>query len=394
MRLYALARQEEERLLAMKEEFVIRRRRPRATPMRTRRLGAAATAGPGGAAAPVAFPGIDFEQQDTRRGRLVGAGLAALIHASALGLLVLLAALNPEIAENIIELQLMKEPPAERTDPAPARRVVAERRSATYAPQAQALQPDVVNPKVVARRASVTSEAIQMEAVGSVVAPRQVARASVVTERISAVATVTQPTRSDIAVADAATPALRSASVTGPTGPSVGPRQIVAKGDSIGTGPSMVIGLGDTSSVRDGIDSDRDVLGSSSGPRLANVNTTIGEGMMDGSGGTGRGGVAMGDCYKLPEVLQYLDAVRVRTLARWQLPPNVPPNQTVALKFKIDPAGSATRVEVVDAANRSLGQSAVDALRSASPFPAMAGRVLCLAREPITATFRNPVGSG
>ena len=180
----------------------------------------------------------------------------------------------------------------------------------------------------------------------------------------------------------------------GPSGPSVGPRQIVAKGDTIGTGPSMIIGLGDTSSVRDGIDSDRDVLGSRTGPRLASVNTNIGDGYMDGAGGTGRGGVAMGDCYKLPEVRQYLDAVRVRTLARWQLPPRVPPNQSVALKFKIDPAGSATRVEVVDAANRALGQSAVDALRSASPFPAMAGRVRCLAREPITATFRNPVGSG
>lgn len=362
--------------------------------MRTRRLGArAAAAGAGGA--PIEFPGMDLEDKSDRKGRTISTGLAALIHAGLLGGLILLAAMHPEVREEFIELQLMKEPPAPETDPAPARRVVAERRSANFAPQAQALKADVVNPKVVARRSAISSEALKVEAPSQVVAPRQVQRARVVTRRVTAVAPVGVTQRSDTVVADSGSePTLREASVTGPTGPSVGPRQIVAKGDTIGTGPSMIIGLGDTSSVRDGIDSDRDVLGSSTGPRLASVNTTIGDGLMDGSGGTGRGGVAMGDCYKLPEVRQYLDAVRVRTLARWQLPPNVPPNQHVALKFNIDPAGSATRVEVVDAANRALGQSAVDALRSASPFPAMAGRVRCLAREPITATFRNPVGSG
>jgi len=364
------------------------------TPMRSRRIGAAAAAS-AGSGPPVEFPGIDFREPDDRRGRWIGTGLAALIHASLLGGLILLAALHPDVADDIIELQLLKEPPAKKTDPAPARRVVAERRSSKFAPQAQALKADVVNPKVVARRSTISSESLKVEAPSAVVAPRQVARARVVTRRVTAVAPVGQSIRADLELAsEPASAALREASVTGPTGPSVGPRQIIAKGDSIGTGPSMIIGLGDTSSVRDGIDSDRDVLGSRTGPRLASVNTAIGKGLMDGAGGTGRGGVAMGDCYKLPEVRQYLDAVRVRTLARWQLPPRVPPNQSVALKFKIDPAGSATRVEVVDAADRALGQSAVDALRSASPFPAMAGRVRCLAREPITATFRNPVGSG
>ena len=93
-------------------------------------------------------------------------------------------------------------------------------------------------------------------------------------------------------------------------------------------------------------------------------------------------------------MLSYLDQVKVRTLARWHLPPNLPPNLTVTLKFKIDLAGSATRVEVVESANRALGNSAVEALRSASPFPAMTGVVRCLAREPVVATFRNPVGAG
>jgi TonB family protein len=381
----------------MREELVVRRRKPRATPMRTLRIGgmaaSGATSGGAAAGAPVEFPGIDFSEAHTGRARLAGGLLAALVHASVLAGLMLLAALHPKVRDEIIELQLMKEPPAAKTDPAPAKRVVAERRSARFAPQAQAVAPDVVNPKVVARRSAVSAEKLRVESVGKVVAPREVRRARVETVRARAVATATEPARSDIEVDESvAGPALRAAEITGPTGPSVGPRQIVAKGGTIGTGPSVVIGLGEGSSVRDGIDSDRDVQGSARGPRLANVNTSVGRGLMDGSGGTGRGGVAMGDCYKLPEVQQYLDQVRVRTLARWQLPAGVPPNEEVALLFQIDPAGSATRVEVVNARSRQLGQSAIDALRSASPFPAMSGKVRCLARLPISATFRNPVG--
>jgi len=382
----------------MRQELVVRRRKPRASPMRSLRIGGAAasgaaTASAGGGGAPIAFPGIDFAEERTGRARWVGGLLAFLVHAGVLGLLMAIAALSPEVRDEIIELQLMKEPPADRTDPAPAKRVVAERRSADFAPQAQAVAPDVVNPKVVARRSAVSAESLRVESVGKVVAPRNVQRSRVETARAHTVAIATEPVRRDLDVDEsAAGPALRAAEVTGPTGPSVGPRQIVAKGSTIGTGPSVVIGLGEGSSVRDGIDSDRDVAGSERGPRLANVDTNVGRGLMDGSGGTGGGGVAMGDCYKLPEVQQYLDQVRVRTLARWQLPPGAPPNEEVALLFQIDPAGSATRVEVTDARSNQLGQSAVDALRSASPFPAMSGKVRCLARLPISATFRNPVG--
>ena len=184
------------------EEFVIRRRRPRATPMRSRRFGATAMGAAAAGAAPVEFPGIDFADQDTTKGRWFGFGLAALIHGGLLAFLVVLAAMNPEIAENIIELQLMKEPPAERTDPAPARRVVAERRSANYAPQAQAMKADVANPKVVARRSAISSDALKVDAVGARVAPRQVSRSRIATQRVNAVATIAETHRASIDVSD------------------------------------------------------------------------------------------------------------------------------------------------------------------------------------------------
>jgi hypothetical protein len=81
--------------------------------------------------------------------------------------------------------------------------------------------------------------------------------------------------------------------------------------------------------------------------------------------------------------------VQARTLERWVLPPSVSAGQYhVAL---LDVAGSASNVSLVRASDNALGLSAVDALRSASPFPAMPDSARCLMRVPITATFSNPV---
>jgi TonB family protein len=63
----------------------------------------------------------------------------------------------------------------------------------------------------------------------------------------------------------------------------------------------------------------------------------------------------------------------------------------VMLRFHLDVAGSATNVAVVKADDNALGASAVDALRSASPFPPMPDDARCLAQIPIVGTFRNPV---
>jgi hypothetical protein len=77
-------------------------------------------------------------------------------------------------------------------------------------------------------------------------------------------------------------------------------------------------------------------------------------------------------------------------LDRWALPPEVPGNQSVQLRFVLDPAGTASRVELVAAPQPRLGQSAVEALRAASPFDHMPDRVRCLAGGPLIGTFRNP----
>ena len=110
----------------------------------------------------------------------------------------------------------------------------------------------------------------------------------------------------------------------------------------------------------------------------------------DGGNGTGAGGGDMSDCLSRPEVLQYQEQVRQRMYARWVVPGDVPVNQKVQLRFALDASGSVMKTELVSSSNDGLGQTAVDALRSAAPFASMPERVRCLARRTLIGTFSVP----
>jgi hypothetical protein len=377
------------------EDLVVTRRRPRGSPMRAHRVGVALhgqTAAAAVAAGAVDFPGILIPDEESERSRWISSGIALLVHASVLGLILLIGWLAPEeLKEQLIPVRILNEPEAPKSDPAPARRVLAERRSRVFQPQAQAVKPQVENPRVVARAApQVASQKIEMNAVNQVAAPRQVSRRAVSVEKVSAVRSAAPQAVQGRVDVGTSGPALRGPiEVEAPVGASVGPRQVSRVGNTIGTG---TVKLGDGSSVQEGIDSNRDVLGSATGPRLADVRATVGEGLMDGSGGTGEGGVSFGQCFTRPEVQEYWNVVHRRMRSRWVLPPDVPANQEIRLRFSLDAAGSAHGVELVAGGDPRLGKSAVDALRSAAPFPPMGDRVRCLSGAPIVGTFRNPLG--
>jgi TonB family protein len=376
----------------MKEQIHIYHRRRRGSTMAAARMGAAFEKGKTGVA--YDFPGLTLKDPESARRTLLTGGLATLVHVGAVALLVIVASLAPVIEEAIIPVQILKEepPPPKQEEPAPAPKALAERRSLDYAPAVQAVQPQIVNPRVVAEAApTVNAETLQMDAVSSVVAPKQINRAATVVERVSAVNSVVAARASAVDVSSVGGPAVRGpVRADLPAGPSVGPRKVdVANaGSSIGTGR---IEIGGGSSVREGVVSNRDVLGSPNGAPLASVDTQVGEGMLRGSGGTGESVMTETACFAKPEVKAYLSQVQTRTLERWVLPPSVSADQKVTLRFKLDVAGSASNVSLVRASDNALGLSAVDALRSASPFPALPDGARCLVRVPITATFSNPV---
>jgi len=362
--------------------------RPRSQRKRTRcRVGTAfVQAAAAGGAAPD-FP-MDFHDPDEGKSTLATGGISTALHLGAIGLLFLLASLNPEIVEEIISVQLLREETPK--PPAPARRALAERRKLDFAPAMQTVQPQIVNNRVIAEAApAVHAEMLKMDSLNAAAAPTQVKRASIDVDRVSAVGAVGGYPASKVEVNHAAGPAVRGPiNAVGPVGPSVGPRKVAGTdGNSFGTG-SLAINQG--SSVRDGVLTSRDVVGSPTGPVLVSVDTAVGEGNLSGAGGTGTGLLPDGagkDCTQRPEVQEYLQTLYQRIYARWTLPYGIE-NVRVTLLFAIDVAGSASSIQLVKGDN-AIGASAIDAMRASTPFPPMPDRVRCLANKNINATFSS-----
>lgn len=378
----------------MSAQLAVRRRRHGKRRARHGTLDAAmASAAPGGGG--FAFPGGGpHDDGDSRRTVFTGL-LSLLLHGGLLGILIYFASLAPQIEDILIPVQLLKETPPPPEAPAPAPKALAERRPMNYAPQLQAVAPQVVNPRVVAEASpAVTAEAIQMDSVSTVVAPTSIARSATVVERVSAVNSIVTARAAAVDVSKVGASAVRGpVKVNSPVGPSVGPRKVTATatGSTIGTG---TLSIGEGSSVREGVVSNRDVLGSPDGAPLVSVNIAVGEGNLRGSGGTGTGLRSGGSgsdsqCVMRPEVVQYMEQIRMRTEQRWKLPVGLAAAQEVTLRFRVDAAGSATEVELVHASDNALGASAIDAMRSASPFPPIPEAARCLAQKRIKATFSS-----
>lgn len=350
-----------------------------------------------GTGAALAYPGYTaFGDGDSRRTWITGA-LSALLHLGGLAVLLLIASLAPEIEERFIPVQLLRDDP-EPEAPAPAPKALAERRSVHYAPAIQTVSPQIINPRVITSASpAIHAEALQMDAVNSVAAPTTIQHSLTQVERVSAVNSAARARATSIDVTSVVAPVVRGPiQANSPVGPSVGPRRVEASdaAPTTGTAP-LKIGSGNGSSVREGVLSSRDVVGSPDGALVVSIDTAIGNSHLRGSGGTGTSiapaSTTQVACLQRPEVADYMSDVRIRTLARWMLPPGVSANTQVRLRFRLDVAGSATSISVVNAGDNALGATAIDALRAASPFPPMPEPVRCLSQFPLIGTFSNPV---
>jgi TonB family protein len=379
-----------------KQSIIHGRRRGRGKPTRKLIVRAAFARPAAGGASVLEYPGYASPDAEDKRRTFVTGSISTLLHFAGLALLLFIASLAPVIEETLIPVQLIPNETPPPPEPAAAPKALATRSSLDYAPAVQAVQPQIVNPKVIARAApAVRAEALQMDSVGSVTAPTQINRATTVVERVSAVSSVARATASSVDVAHVGAPVVRGPTrIDAPVGPSVGPRKVEAAntGNTVGTAPYRIGGK-EGSSVRDGVLSNMDVVGSPDGAAIVSVNTAIGDGYLRGTGGTGTGTsvVSKSACFERASVRAYLVEVKDRTIGRWVLPPGLSSDQTVTLRFNLDAAGSASRVSLVDATDNALGASAVDALRAAAPFPPMPSDARCLSQVPIVATFSNPV---
>ena len=171
----------------------------------------------------------------------------------------------------------------------------------------------------------------------------------------------------------AAGPALRGPVRRGPPGRALGrpAADRRAGGDTTGTG-SVVRSAAAPRCAR-ASSSNRDVLGSPDGAPGRDVDTQVGEGMLRGTGGTAAApGRRDGALPEAPEVAG-ATSTRCRSAPRaLGAAAERPRTQHVTLRFKLDVARLRLNVATGQGAPTTPSAlSAVDALRAASPFPAM-----------------------
>jgi len=88
-----------------------------------------------------------------------------------------------------------------------------------------------------------------------------------------------------------------------------------------------------------------------------------------------------------PDFTEYFELIKRRVYAAWRYPQGVRGVHKVSVRFTLDRAGAATRMEVVKSTNRELNESAVEAMRRASPFPPIPEKFRALVGQPLTLIF-------
>ena len=88
-----------------------------------------------------------------------------------------------------------------------------------------------------------------------------------------------------------------------------------------------------------------------------------------------------------PDFTEYFELIKRRVYAAWRYPQGVRGVYKVSVRFILDRAGTATRMEVVKSTNRELNESAVEAMRRASPFPPIPEKFRALVGQPLTLIF-------
>jgi hypothetical protein len=361
----------------------VKRRTRRTTAMQRHRF---VEAHVGAARSAVAFPGTPMPEPAGARERLFSSGASILLHGALLLALLLIAnAARQQIEEQIIEVTRVTEP--SREEPAPRPRALGESMR-KFDPAPMTAAPQIVNPTVIQPRIpNVQAAPVPLAQLQPIQAPRDIAAPTLpsVPQARAVPSPIALPTTAPRVVDTSDAPQLSGpVDFQAPVGTSSGPRRVANTGDSFGVADPTALGSG--SSVRDGIASDRDVLGGKTGER-ASVNVAVGANGGRGTGGQGTGlGGGDEDCEDRVEVKAYIEHVRERMLSRWRQAPMVSGLHQVSLSFRLDPSGSASEVSFVSG-DGVVGASAVEAMRAASPFDQMPDRVRCLAGDRLTARF-------
>jgi TonB family protein len=131
--------------------------------------------------------------------------------------------------------------------------------------------------------------------------------------------------------------------------------------------------------------------GTGTGPYGVPGSTRSGTGSAGGGTGTGTGGGSVTGLRGASnaDFNRYLEQLEKRVKSVWKYPEDVAGVQEVAVRFSLDRAGKLIQAQVLDSSDTRLNASAVDAMKRASPFPAIPENLAKeLANEPLIVRFK------
>lgn len=357
-------------------------------------------------------PHLSLVDPDDPRHRRISAALSVGLHLAILtGLIGAAWLAPPEIMEKIIRVALIRpaapvELPGTNAEPAPAApKVIGARRSVSAAAlaartmtpeQAEALRRAALE---AARRAL---EQMELDSVQKPVLPTQVKRREVQADRVAARAAAAVLPTAALDISDIEPIAIDPARLEALTLELEAPQQIdtaslpeLSTADALAVLDQMTRGdyTGGVAAVTWEPGTGLPGAGQGGGGLDTGVGGALGGeggfGVAPGSGGTGHV-VGAVRCLESAHVQRYLQMMQSRTQQRWTIPAGIDPNARVVLRFGLDAAGMASEVETVDLSDDTLGQSAMQALRAAAPFPPMTDANRCLSEKRIVLTFTVP----
>jgi len=187
----------------------------------------------------------------------------------------------------------------------------------------------------------------------------------------------------------------RSISPTAPISPSTPTEaERIARAGSPTLAPEAVQGAG-TSASDIAVDS-----GAGTGVRgpVGPISVPGGTGTGTGLGaGLGRGN-APGDAVRGyesdPDFSEYLEKIRRRMFQVWVYPQGVTGRQWVVLRFTLDAGARPNNISVKSSSNALLNDSAIDAMRRASPFPPIPDKFRALVGRPLAMRIEVTIGGG
>jgi len=93
-----------------------------------------------------------------------------------------------------------------------------------------------------------------------------------------------------------------------------------------------------------------------------------------------------------PDFAPYLEKIKRKVESEWKYPKGIAGKQVVNLVFVLDRGGKLVRAEVIDPTNPELDQGVLEAVRRASPFPAIPESLKDLAGWPLRIKFTIDFG--